>query len=52
MCNCYVQHLDEETRFCLHYGAHNPKCPQHRRSLDPVDHAHDEEFRAAHEPKS
>ena len=45
-CNCYVRYLDDETRFCLHYGAHEETCPVYRPSLDPVDRAHDEEFRA------
>ena len=45
-CNCYVRHLDEETQYVLHFGAHNPACPQYRVSLDPVDRKHDEEFRA------
>ena len=45
-CNCYVRYLDAETRFGLHYGAHNPSCPEYRVSLDPVDRLNDEEFRA------
>ena len=45
-CNCYVRYLDEETRFCLHYGAHERDCPVYRPSLDPVDRANDEEYRA------
>ena len=45
-CTCYVRHLDEITRYVLHYGAHNPACPQYRVSLDPVDRVHDDEFRA------
>ncbi len=46
MCDCYVRFLNEETRFSLHLGAHNPTCPAYRVSHDPVDRAHDEEFRA------
>ena len=45
-CNCYVRYLDDEARFCLHYGAHETNCPVYRPSLDPVDRAHDEDFRA------
>lgn len=45
-CDCYVRHLDAETRFGLHFGAHNSACPQYRVSLDPVDRKHDEAFRA------
>lgn len=45
-CKCYVRHLTEEVVFGLHYGAHNPRCPVYRVSLDPVDRAHDEGFRA------
>ena len=46
MCDCYVQHLNEEARFSLHLGAHNPTCPAYRVSRDSVDRAHDEAFRA------
>jgi hypothetical protein len=46
MCNCYVRFLSEEIRFGLHFGAHNPTCPAYRVSLDPVDRANDDEFRA------
>ena len=49
-CDCYVRHLDHETRFGLHYGAHNLACPAYRRSLDPVDRANDAEFREHAEP--
>ena len=45
MCRCYVRFLNDETRFSLHWGAHNPTCPVYRVSLDPVDRANDEEFR-------
>ena len=44
-CKCYVRFLDEVTRFGLHYGAHNPSCPQYRESLDPVDRANDDDYR-------
>ena len=47
-CNCYVQRLDEETRFTLHLGAHSSTCPVYVKSRDPVDFANDEEFRAWH----
>lgn len=50
MCNCYVQHLDEETRYVLHNGAHNPQCPWYKRSGDSVDRKWDDIFRAEHEP--
>lgn len=50
MCDCYVQHLNEETRFSLHLGAHNPTCPAYRVSRDSVDRAHDEAFRKGFEP--
>ena len=46
-CECYVRFLDEVTRFGLHYGAHNPYCPQYQASLDPVDHHSDNAYRAA-----
>ena len=49
-CTCYVSKLDEETRFGLRYGAHNKQCPIYAESLDPVDYAEDEEYRASHEP--
>ena len=48
-CKCYVRFLTEVTRYGLHYGAHNPSCPQYRVSLDPVDRANDEDFRATTE---
>jgi hypothetical protein len=48
-CTCYVSKLDEETRFGLRYGAHNQRCPSYAESLDPVDYAEDEEYRALHE---
>ncbi len=48
-CRCYVQYLPQETRYVLHCGAHNKKCPHWQRSRDPVDDAHDTEFRDAHE---
>ena len=44
-CDCYVQQLDEETRFSLHLGAHNLKCPVYVESRDPVDFANDEDIR-------
>ena len=44
-CNCYVQTLSAEDQFCLHYGAHDPKCPVYRVSFDPVDRKHDEDIR-------
>ena len=44
-CKCYVRYLTEEIAFGLHYGAHNPACPAYRASLDPVDRAHDDDFR-------
>lgn len=44
-CNCYVRYLSPEIRFGLHHGAHNPKCPRYRVSLDPVDRANDDDFR-------
>jgi hypothetical protein len=49
MCNCYVAYLPEETQFALHWGAHNPECSKYRVSLDPVDRANDDEFRATYE---
>ena len=45
VCDCYVQRLDEETRFSLHLGAHSLKCPVYVKSLDPVDFANDEDMR-------
>ncbi len=51
-CKCYVRHLDAETQYVLHWGAHNPACPVYHRSLDPVDHLHDEDFRRAHDDQS
>ena len=44
-CRCYVQFLRPEARMVLHWGAHSLRCPVYRPSLDPVDRAHDEEFR-------
>ncbi|KKL56564.1 hypothetical protein LCGC14_2244100 [marine sediment metagenome] len=49
-CSCYVQHLDAQTRYVLHNGAHNPKCPWYRESGDIVDRKYDDLFRAEHEP--
>ena len=46
MCNCYVRYLQEEVRFGLHFGAHNPKCPVYQESLDPVDRLNDVIFRS------
>ena len=47
-CTCYVADLDAETQFGLRWGAHGLECPRYRRSLDPVDDANDQEFRATH----
>ena len=44
-CNCYVQHLGEEIRFSLHFGAHGIDCNVYRESLDPIDRLNDEEAR-------
>jgi hypothetical protein len=44
-CNCYVQHLTEEERFTLRYGAHEIECLVYRESLDPVDKLKDEDAR-------
>ncbi len=45
-CDCYVRHLDAQTRYVLHNGSHNPSCSWYSVSLDPVDRAHDDDFRA------
>ena len=50
-CSCYVQFLSAETRFGLHYGAHNPACRAYRQSLDSVDRANDNEYRQANEQR-
>lgn len=50
-CTCYASKLDDETRFTLRYGAHNPRCPAYRESGDPVDNMHDADFRATWEPR-
>jgi hypothetical protein len=47
-CTCYVADLDAETQFCLRWGAHGFECPRYRRSLDPVDDANDQDYRATH----
>ena len=47
-CTCYVAELDAETQFGLRWGAHGLECPRFNRSLDPVDDANDQEFRATH----
>ena len=47
-CTCYVADLDAEAQFGLRWGAHGLECPRYRRSLDPVDDANDQEFRATH----
>ena len=44
-CDCYVKRLDGETRFALHYGAHDELCPVWRESMDLVDRANDIETR-------
>ena len=48
-CRCYVLKLPLEVALTLHWGAHEIECPTYRPSLDPVDRANDEEFRARHE---
>jgi hypothetical protein len=45
VCTCYVQHLTEEERFTLRYGAHEIECPVYRESLDPVDKLKDDDAR-------
>ena len=46
-CKCYVRFIkDEEILFYLRLGSHNPSCSVYRTSLDPVDRAADDEFRA------
>jgi hypothetical protein len=47
-CTCYVADLDAEAQFGLRWGAHGLECPRFNRSLDPVDDANDQEFRATH----
>ena len=47
-CTCYVAELDAETQFGLRWGAHGLECPRYRRSLDPVDDADDQDYRATH----
>ena len=47
-CTCYVAELDAETQFGLRWGAHGLECPRYRRSLDPVDDANDQDYRATH----
>jgi hypothetical protein len=47
-CTCYVAELDAETQFGLRWGAHALECPRYRRSLDPVDDANDQDYRATH----
>lgn len=49
-CTCYVADLDAEAQFCLRWGAHGLECPRYRRSLDPVDDANDQDYRATHSP--
>jgi hypothetical protein len=44
-CNCYVQYLNREAKFCLRWGAHNLQCPAYSQSLDYVDNLNDEETR-------
>ncbi len=46
-CACYVRRLRPEVRFGLHDGAHALDCPTYSPSLDPVDRANDDDFRAA-----
>jgi hypothetical protein len=48
-CTCYVAQLPQDKQFSIRYGAHNPTCPKHRESLDPVDRAHDDELRSRYE---
>ena len=44
-CTCYVQELEPEVQFSLHYGAHGLACPQWRESRDIVDRQNDLEAR-------
>ncbi len=44
-CTCYVCHLDDEARFTLRLGAHDPACPVYSPSLDRVDAIADAEYR-------
>lgn len=46
-CTCYVRHLDDETRFSLRFGTHDPACPLYMPSLDRNDAREDAEFRQA-----
>lgn len=51
-CNCYVALLDDETQFCLRWGAHNPRCLVYRESGDPVDRMKDQDYRKCHETET